>query len=539
MKIGAIWDTPRKKDLFFVLTLIGCFFIYRYEYLLRLEPSGPHTWRQADCASIIDNYYSHGMRFFLPEIHYQISDGDESGYSAGEFPGLYYLNALLWKLFGKHVAITRGLSILITFLGLFALYRTYLLISGNYFWSVICPLLLLSTPAIAEYGANFLTDVPGFSFALMGWYFFERFRKENRDSLLVKATILFMVAGLLKVSSLILFVIILAVWGLEFIGLRFSDREGPVFQRPFKQGLVLSFALFGILSWYFYASYFNSIHGGKYTFNSAWPIWSLTKEHIIQLAKDFWDWTAVFTMPMAYWYLLPFLLLVGIVLTYRISVFYRLVYLLTLVGVAGYFAMWYQAIDQHDYYFVNGFAILIILPMVFFSAKLKLGKWSSNATKIIGVGVLLYGLIYTRQNIELRHYPEEKFAYPLMPEDAVKLMKWYNWERNTRIQVLNKIQPLLDSLGVDENKKVVILPDQTFNLSLYLVDRKGWTSFGGRPKREIVEKGIRHGAEFLIIIHPDVYLEPQMEAFKEFRVGQLENAQVIDLNKFVAAGSPG
>ncbi len=532
MMLNKLWDTQRKKDLFFVCTLISCFFIYRYEYLLRFQPSGPHTWRQADCVSIIDNYYSHGMRFFWPEIHYQISDGDDSGYTAGEFPGIYYVNALLWKIFGKHIAITRGLSILITFLGLFALYRTHLLVTSNYFWSVVCSLFILSTSAVAEYGANFLTDVPGFSFALMGWYYFERFRKESIDTLLMRSAFLFMIAGLLKVSSLILFVVILILWALELIGLRSADNPEPTFKRPIKQGVILLTSIAGILAWYQYASFFNSKHAGKYTFNSPWPIWSLTKEQIIELAEAFWKWTAVFTMPMLYWYILPALILLSVVLLHRVSVRLRLLYLITLTGVLGYFAFWYQAIDQHDYYFVNGFALFVIMPSVFLKSNIKLPNWASAATKIIGVVLLLYGLIYTRQNIELRHYPEEAFSYPLMPEQPVRLMKWYHWERKSRTRALPKLQPLLDSLGVNSEAKVVVLPDPTINHSLYLIDRKGWTSFGGRPFREIVDKGMEHGAEFLLVVHGDAYFEPGMADFKDFVIGEFDHVDVIDLNAF-------
>jgi len=536
-RISQLFETQRGKDLFFVAALIGCFFIYRYEYLLTFNPSGPHTWRQADCVSIIDNYYSHGMRFFWPEIHYQISDGDDSGYTAGEFPGLYYINALLWKIFGKHIALTRGLTILITFIGLFALYRTYLLVSGSFFWAVTCSLLLLSTSAVAEYGANFLTDVPGFSFALMGWYYFERFRTEGADRFLIRSALLFMMSGLLKVSALILFVVIVLLWILELIGLRFADSPEPIFKRPLKQGFILFSSIAGVLAWYQYASYFNSQHAGKYTFNSPWPIWSLTKEQIIELAEAFWNWTAVFTMPMLYWYLLPPLILLSVILLYRVSVQLRLVYLTTLIGVLGYFAFWYQAIDQHDYYFVNGFALFAIMPNVFLNANIKLPNWASVTTKSLGVALLLYGLIYTRQNLELRHYPQEEFTYPLMPKQPVSLMKWYHWERKSRTRALPKIQPLLDSLGVDERTKVVVLPDPTINHTLYLIDRKGWTSFGGRPLREVVDNGMAHGAKFLLVVHGDAYYEPNMAEFKSFIIGKLDHVDVIDLMAFQAAKS--
>ncbi|MBP9152048.1 MAG: glycosyltransferase family 39 protein [Flavobacteriales bacterium] len=534
----SCFDSPWKKDLFFFLTLISCFFIYRYEYLIHFNPSGPHTWRQADSISLIDNYYSHGMRFFWPEIHYQISDDDTSGYTAGEFPGLYYLNALLWTLFGKHVEITRLASILITFLGLFSLYRTNLLWTKNYFWSVVGALFILSTPTIAEYGANFLTDVPAFAFALVGWYFFSRFYHEGKDRLLLWVAVFFMIAGLLKVSALIIFVIIVILWALEALGLRLADKPERLFERPAKQGAILSIAFIGILSWYAYASHFDYVHVGKYTFNHPWPIWELSQEQITKVATDFWSWTSVFTMPRLYWYLLPILLLGWIFLLHRLSVIVRIVCLFTLAGTLGYFSLWFQAIDQHDYYFANSFVLLAVLPLPYLTAGINLRPWVSNAIKACAVLLLIYGLIYTRQNIELRHYPEEKFAYPLMPKDAVGLMKWYNWERTSRVRGLRHINPLLDSLGVTEDKKVVIMPDPTINHTLYLIDRKGWTGFGPRSPREVIDDSVKKGAEFLIVLHPDLYLTPDMQSLKDFRIGKLENVEIIDLRKFQDAGSP-
>jgi hypothetical protein len=537
-KSSKLWDRRWKRDLFFGFTLIGCFFIYRYEWMLSFPPSGPHTWRQADCVSITDNYYSHGMRFFWPEIHYQISDGDSSGYTAGEFPGLYYFNAALWKIFGKHLGISRFVSILLTFLGLFALYRSYMLWTGNYFWSVVCPLFLLSTPAIAEYGSNFLTDVPAFSLALVGWYFFSRFYHENNDRPLVYMAMFFMFAGLLKVSALIFFVVISSIWMLERVGLRLGPEGRRAFERPFRQLALLIVCVLGIVAWYQFASQFNYLHNGKYTFNSPWPIWNLSAEEIIRLAREFWNWTSVFTMPVLYWYIVPSLLLGWIFLLHRCKPFVRWVCGMTLLGVVSYFALWYQAIDQHDYYFANAFVLLIVLPLPYLSSGVRLKPVLSKIIKGIAVVLLLYGVIYTRQNLELRHFPQERFSYPLMPEQPVGLMKWFHWERTSRTKGLDKMGPLLDSVGCGPESKVVIMPDPTINHTLILVDRKGWTSFGGREPREVVMSSMQKGAEFLIVTHPDIYLRTDMASLRDFKVVSFGCADIIDLRKFRTAGTP-
>ncbi len=532
------WDLQWKKDVIFLLTLVSCAFAYQYERHLALEPSGPHTWRQADCTSIIDNYYSHGMRFFWPEIHYRLSDGDTSGYTAGEFPGLYYFNAWLWTLFGKHIWIPRVVSLLITFLGLFALFRAHLLWTKSFFWSLVSTLLIFATPVIAEYGMNFLTDVPAFGFALMGWYFFTRFYFERGMRFLWTACFFFMLAGLLKVSALILFVCIGAVFVLDVLGLKMGPKRSKLFDRPIKQGLALAATVAGVVAWYAYANYFNNEHGGRYTFNNVWPIWKLNADQIGSIASAFWEWAGVFVLPKYFWFAVPILVIGWAFIIKGTSRFIATVSGLTLVGVLMYFGFWYQAIDQHDYYFANGFALAVVLPLPYLTSKIDLLPFFKTCTKLIAIGFLGYGVLYTKQNLELRHFPVQNERYSLMYLGTVDLMKWYHWERTSRVRALGDLQPLLDSLGVTRQKRVIVAPDPTFNHTLYLIDRKGWTSFGDRPYRKLVDDCMEKGAEFLIVIHPDVFLTPGMENIRQFRVGQLQNAEVIDLKAFKQAGYP-
>jgi hypothetical protein len=72
-----------------------------------MRPSSVHQWRQAACLSLADNYYEGNWNLFEPSMHIQFSDNGTSGKSAGEFPLLYYIVAILWKIFGKHEFIFR------------------------------------------------------------------------------------------------------------------------------------------------------------------------------------------------------------------------------------------------------------------------------------------------------------------------------------------------------------------------------------------------------------------------------------------------
>lgn len=533
-QLQQLVDRPWKCDLLFVALLVSFYFIYQYGVMLKVGPSGLHTWRQADCTSIIDNYYSHGMHFLQPEIHYQMSDDQTSGYTAGEFPGLYYLNAALWKVFGKSVGLTRMVNLLITFLGLFALYRAYLLWSGSTFWSMVCALLLLTTPVIGEYGFNFLTDVPGFAFALMGWYFFSKFYHDPKNKWLLYSALLFMMGGLLKVSALIVFVAMLGLWFFELLGIRFKEDGNRVFAQPWKQLGMLAITIIGVMSWYLYADHYNDLHGGRYTFNSVWPIWTLSGERITELIDGFWWWVSPFTLPVLYWYLIPVALVGWIFVWRKTPRAVRFFSVLSLLGVLGYLALWFQSIDQHDYYFANACILLVFLPLPFITAKLNVSRTFATVMMVLGVELVAYGAMYTRQNLELRHYHEEEYNYPLMPIKPAGLMKWYNWERETRIRGLRTIEPVLEQLGIDTSKKVVIMPDPTINHTLYMADRKGWTSFGDDTYLNRTQHSFVHGAEYLLVLHPDVYREQGMETAKQHILTTHKNVDIIDLEGFAA-----
>lgn len=87
------------KETIFNIVFIALFVIislgYHYNKILFLHPQSLHQWRQTDCLSIALNYYQDGMNFFKPEVHNLFSDKWTTGYSAGEFPGIYFLVAML------------------------------------------------------------------------------------------------------------------------------------------------------------------------------------------------------------------------------------------------------------------------------------------------------------------------------------------------------------------------------------------------------------------------------------------------------------
>ena len=81
----------------FIAILIVIAFLYNQPKYLDYAPRSTHQWRQSDAYSMTLNYYHGGMDFFSPAIHLQQSN---QGKAVGEFPIIYYVNAMIWHLTG-------------------------------------------------------------------------------------------------------------------------------------------------------------------------------------------------------------------------------------------------------------------------------------------------------------------------------------------------------------------------------------------------------------------------------------------------------
>ena len=70
-------NLKKKKNaqiIIFFSCFIALFLLYQYHTILFLRPQSIHQFRQTICTSITLNYYEHGMKFFIPEVHNLFSD---------------------------------------------------------------------------------------------------------------------------------------------------------------------------------------------------------------------------------------------------------------------------------------------------------------------------------------------------------------------------------------------------------------------------------------------------------------------------------
>lgn len=505
-----------KHSLIFLIILLAVACYYNYWDILHKRPQSIHHWRQTDCASIALNYYKHGMHFFQPEVMFQISDGGTSGYTVGECPIFYYFIAFLWKIFGHNDFIYRLVNVFIFFSGLFALHRITLKLTEDLFWSVIVPLILFVSPVVAYYANNFIMDTTSLSLIFCGWLAFFNYYEKKKIRFFYVAILLFTLAGLIKVSALMSVVALIGIYILKTLNIR-SNAISDFYKLKTKTILGFVFMFGTIFLWYLFSHHYNKQHhaftedGTPYFSAQTFPIWNLSKRDIIDILKE------IKNIWIGDYYHSSVLFLIGILIIFFVT-FYkktnsviRSMSIFLFVGVFLFVILWFYAFGQHDYYIIN----LLILPVFLLILFVQYISQKENSlfTTFLLKGTFVVFILY---NI---HYAKEKLSD-----------RYFGWQNEfPKYKDLHTITPYLREIGIDENDKVISLPDPATCYSLYLMNQPGWSGTNFTYETTQVEKYISLGAKYLIISSPEIKSKPGLQPFLNNIIGEYGSVSIYKL----------
>ncbi|MFW5803874.1 MAG: glycosyltransferase family 39 protein [bacterium] len=507
---------PRIFGFIFLFSFILLCFTYNFDEILFKRPQSVHQWRQTDCLSFALNYYQDGMDFSNPSIHNLIADNQTTGKTKGEFPVLYFFVAILWKIFGYHEFIYRLVVLALTFLGLWNLYKIIERITRNSFIGISFSLLFFASPVIVFYSANFLTNLPAFSLVLIGWNFFFKFYLSKKDWLFFLSIFFFLLAGLLKITALVSVIAIFGYLILEWLGILGIKKEDKVFPVGIKY--VIPFILLFLVNflWYSHARSYNQLHGGWYTFNGTWPIWKMAKTDIsdtINAINKLWlkNYFNYYTHIL----ILTFLI-IQVLIFKKIPKFLNLVTLFTLLGVIAYTLLWFNAFKYHDYYVINLyiFPVLVLISFSFLIGKEKRRLIHSPLAYLLIFSFLTVNLIESHKTFAPRY----------------KEGSWILRDQQKYFKAFENITPYLRSLGIKKEDKVISIRDDSFNISLYLMNQKGFTSYGNDYSQSgTIENKIKLGAKYLLINDQNLLSETYLKPYLGKNIGNFENIQIFKL----------
>ncbi len=502
---------PNYSIWIFLLVIFTISIIYNYQHILFLSPQSLHQWRQCDCLSLTMNYYQDNNNFFTPAVHHL--GGDGTGKTVSDFPVIYFTVAQLWKVFGQHEFILRLINLLLFFTGITALFKTVETILKDSFIAVFSAALLFTSPILVYYSNNFLMDVPAFSLALVGLCFFTQFfiKQKNKYFLLFGAC--FALAGLLKISSMLSFMGITILFIAEIAGIKFREK-GKIFNQPLRQGLVIISVYVILLSWYLYAKSYNEKYNAGNFLLGILPIWKFDHQQINEMLK-----AVVENSKWAYFYratqlLFVMMLLIIIVKYKKIKKPLMLLTILIAAGFGGFLVLFFQAL-AHDYYVVN---MLILVPFILVTFLLLMKEsyqriYYSFIFRILLVAFLVHNIDFARRRMNDRYNAEG----------------WQNAEYIKHNKAFEEIKPYLATLGIQQADRVISLSDNSINITLYLMNQKGWTNYGLNADSTLIAEKISMGAKYLFIYDKEIYKNKTIETFTRKKIGEFKGIDIYKL----------
>lgn len=496
----GLFSGARRESLLFVICFVAICALYEFGRVMRMPPLPTHIWRQTDCLSITTNLYDGHGTFLEPEMFARIADHGASGRTAGEAPVLYWLVAQAWRITGKSEFAYRCVGLLFLFLGLLALFRALRLIGLHLPWALGLTVLVFCSPALVYYSIGFLTDVPAFAMALIGFYFVARYQEDKRLIWWSMAMLAFAVGAAMKVTAGLGLLALLGCYALWCVFRRLRERE--VFPRPLAGWTSALAAVAMVVAWYIHADRYNQAHGGRYTFNGFWPLWKMSSEEVAQAIRFTKEILLFQVFDTSVWVLVGSAFLIGLARAHRWPPLLVAFNALLIIGTSAYVVLWFNALDRHDYYFIN--------PLVLPFALLVSAAWwmhrqwprlaSSKPVTLLFLLVVGYNVAYARNNLSMRSNPRGVADGDLLPIDHAGERLFWRAEQWGFLDALIGMEDKLDSAGIPHSALVAVPEDGTINASLYLMGRPGLTGYGGSLKDAFgLERFIALGGRYLIL----------------------------------------
>ncbi len=516
MKIAKKTDSKLHVIVFVILLIIMSFF-YKYQTIISYRPQSVHAWRQADCATQVLNYAQKDMNIAKPQMHALVSDGFTEGYCVAEAPIIFYFSAIFYKIFGNNEIIYRIINTLLFFLGLFYLYKKYSYILRDNQWAIMLSLMLFASPLFVYYGNNFISNVSALSFTIVAWFFFFVYVRKQKEKHFALSILFFTISGLLKLSEFISLFTVIGIYFLELFNIVsfFPKEKGrQVFQKKTQNGLLFIVPILAVFIFhYIYAANYNELHQQKYYFYTAssniFFLDSATIDKVWAQIKYYWIGIYYHKTVLI---LLPLLLLFSIAKARKVNPLLFTITIISFGGSIAYLLLFFQYLNDHDYYTISVYISFIFIFITFFDIlRNHYNKWfKSYILKAVFFIFLGFNMFYSARKIDERYNG------------------WQNAEK-VYYQALWDIEPYLEKIGIKPTDKVISIPDSSPNITLYLMNRFGWTNFIEGNYLKLINLGIERGADYLIINRPELLEKEELKPYLLKKVGEKQNISIYKL----------
>ncbi len=450
-----------------------------------------HTWRQTQTQSNIDNFYEEDFNILNPRTN---DRGNGDGIFRMEFPLMQWLVAGLYKVFGKHLMLSRIANFIFGLgatLGIFFLIKNW---SKNSRAALIGAWAFTWSPSFFYYTVNPLPDNFALAMGIWGLAFSFRFLEANKTKDLWIAAFFLSLAALCKLPFILYYAV-------PFGFLFFSFLAQPnTFLLQLKKGFPLLLSLLPPLLWYAWVIpgwHGNGIVQGVFSEGFIWKNWldALAHNVISTLPELLLNYGAV-----------PFFLF-GIYLLYtapnKRSVFSKPIWLCLIALLAYFFFELHLIGDIHDYYLFPFFPFLFLVVAKGAFALMSHPKKQLRYFAFFLVGVLP---LFTFARMQGRWDTQSPgFNHDLL---------------------LYKEQ--LQSM-VPDTSKCIVGNDPSHHIFFYYIHKKGWAFHGHQMNANLLKDRIAQGAEYLYTDSRTIDEDPELKLLLKELVGNAGSIYVYRL----------
>lgn len=478
---------------------LGIFLNIRY---INEFPSHIHAWAQSDRYALAVGFTNNDLNFFKPQnlIYNHLFPGNftrPSGRTetAVYFPIHDYIPAIIMKVFKDDSPwIFRTYILLYSFLGLYFLFRLGYLLTGDVFRSLFVVIFGATSPVFVYYQTGFLPTIPSLANAIIGIYFYVKYRESLRPRNFIISIVFFTLATLSRLAFAIPFIAVLSLELLTYFLHKMvpepdryleeqpnpartqSSSASPTEQagtdgnirQGYKSKLVSMAGCMVLLAGSFiYTSSLRDRYGSDFLNNPMPPknfseTWALIKSTFNHWGTDYFS---------TYHYgVLLLLILITLLMRIRrrktlspVIPMVKWLGALTMIMFIGCVLLSILMLRQfpaHDYYFLDTFFLPILLLII---VVLSLWPNSPDTTtyKLLSIASLMIICIPMVLNAD-RSQTNRRNA-PL-------------WDRTSKaISNFEGSDEFLDSLGIAQDARILVLDANVPNAPFLLMDRSGYS----------------------------------------------------------------
>jgi len=155
-------------------------------------------------------------------------------------------------------------------------------------------------------------------------------------------------------------------------------------------------------------------------------------------------------------------------------------------------------------------------------------------TKIAVSGIAFAMIILTAQINRQKYFSSENdFLVKNGIYEIDQKWEWHHYNYDLTFKALEDIKPYLSKIGISKNDKIISIPDETPNFSLYMMGHKGWSDYGHPPERneEFFNDYLKLGAKYLVVNDTTIFAERKfLQKYTKKLFGQHKNVFIYKLN---------